>query len=161
ALPAGETLVDVPDPISIYGAAKLTGSIGSRLMLGLLSAVTGGEEVQGQPISGAAAARLAEPLSISNLARLRRSVGDNAHVGLMGTATTRLGPDFAYPATPGGELCPSGTAATLGSRCFHDAYVGGLDGRWRSPSGTYAIVGQAIGSLVEHGPSRQFLDGTV
>src|SRR5206468_3479198 len=41
-----------------------------------------------------------------------------------------------------------------------DAYVGGLDGRWRSPSGDYVASAQVIGSLMENGPPRLFRDGT-
>jgi hypothetical protein len=49
----------------------------------------------------------------------------------------------------------------VGERCFHDAYVLGLDGRWRSPGGDYVLTGQVIGSLMRGGPPRTMADGTV
>src|SRR5262249_48661434 len=144
-LPAGEALVDVPDPAPIYGGAKLTGNIGRRLTLGLLSAITGRVDVQGQPTMGPAATHLADPGGGFDLLRRTRAIGDNAHLGLIASTTNRFEPDSPAPAP----------------RAFHDAYVGGVDGRWRSPSGTYAVTGQLIGSLIDQGPPRQFLDGTV
>jgi hypothetical protein len=57
-------------------------------------------------------------------------------------------------------LCPDGAAVLAGGRCFRDAYVGGLDGRWRSPGGDYAVDGQVIGTLVQNGPTRALRDGT-
>jgi hypothetical protein len=160
-LPAGEMLVDVPDPAPIYAAAKLVGNVGRRLTLGVLSAVTGREDVQGQPMSGSASTLLADPVSMFNVLRLKRAIGENAHVGFIASAANRFEPDAAYPEMSTGRLCPSGDTVAAGSRCFHDAYVGGIDGRWRSPSGTYAMTGQVIGSMIDQGPSRQFLDGTI
>ncbi len=40
---AGETLVENPDPVTIWGAAKLTGTLRGRTTLGLISAVTGAQ----------------------------------------------------------------------------------------------------------------------
>jgi len=58
-------------------------------------------------------------------------------------------------------LCPKEQLFAHGARCFHDAYVAGVDGRWRSPGGEYVISGQAIASLVHDGPPRTLPDGTV
>jgi hypothetical protein len=160
-LPADEALVDVPDPAMIYGAAKLVGNLGGRLTLGLLSAVTGRDDVSGKPETGPAQTRVADPVSLFNALRLLRAIGANGHIGLIASAANRFEPDEAYPTVPEGRLCPSGTLIAPGARCFHDAYVGGIDGRWRSPSGAYAVTSQAIASAIEHGPSRQFRDGTV
>jgi hypothetical protein len=49
----------------------------------------------------------------------------------------------------------------VGARCFHDAYVTGLDAAWRSPDGTYAAAAQGIATMIQHGPPRTMPDGTV
>jgi hypothetical protein len=59
------------------------------------------------------------------------------------------------------QLCPSGDEVPLGRRCYHDGYVGGVDARWKSPSGDYVASGQIVGSLIQNGPPRTLLDGTV
>jgi hypothetical protein len=161
ALPAGETLVDAPEPAAIYGAVKLVGDLGHRFTLGVLSAVTGREDVEGRLDSGVSTTRLADPLTLWNVVRIKRAIGENAHVGLIASAANRIEPDGGYPGTADDTLCPAGALAASGSRCFHDAYVGGIDTRWRSPSGTYALTGQLIGSVLEHAPPRQLVDGTV
>jgi hypothetical protein len=58
-------------------------------------------------------------------------------------------------------LCPDGALVAPRARCFHDAYVGAIDWRWRSPSGTYALNGQLVGNAIAGGPPRTMLDGTV
>jgi len=170
--PYGEELYDTPDPATIYGAAKLSGRLTQRLSIGALSAVTGREDVQAQSAGGGARlSRVAEPLTIYNLLRLRRDAFGNGHVGLIASAVGRVEPTGDYPvvapdptATPT-LLCPSGDTYPLTTparpRCFHDAYVGGADARWRSPSGDYAASAQALATLIEHGPARTLRDGTV
>jgi hypothetical protein len=155
AMAAGEVLVEAPDPSPIYVAAKLLGSVGRSYRLGLLSAVTGRNEVtvsaDGGPTSSA---RLAEPVSSFNLLRLRRQFGGSGDVGLLAAATNRFEPSGPK------SLCASGaTSVPIGDRCWNDAYVGGLDGRWRSASGTYSGSGQVVGSLLVGGPERGEPDG--
>lgn len=84
------------------------------------------------------------------------------------TSVNRLENSADYPLLPGHgakgrapELCPSGDELSAGARCFHDNYVAGVDGRWRSPSGDYVLSGQAIGTLTHGGPPRTMADGTV
>ena len=48
-----------------------------------------------------------------------------------------LPPDVDDPTR---EVCPSGLKPLLGTRCFHDAFIGGLDGRWRSQSAEYVVA---------------------
>jgi hypothetical protein len=48
-----------------------------------------------------------------------------------------------------------------GSRCFNNAYVGGLDWRWRSANGDWAATGQVVGSDLQGGAPRHVPDGTV
>jgi hypothetical protein len=71
-----------------------------------------------------------------------------------------------YPTySPNGEkilrvLCPGGQEFAVGSRCTHDAYVGSVDGLWRSEDGEVLLSAQAIASVIKHGPERTLRDGT-
>lgn len=166
ALPAGERLVDTPGATPIYGATKLVGRIPGRFTIGVLSAVTGRGNVLGQDMAGARASRVADPLTAFEVVRVKRDLGDNAHVGVMALATIRAEPHDAYvrftdPTTSAiRALCPSGADVAPGARCFHDAYVSGVDFRFRSPTGAFVVAGQAAGSLIVGGPDRAVPDGT-
>jgi len=48
-----------------------------------------------------------------------------------------------------------------GSRCFNNAFVGGLDWRWRSSDGAWAAAGQVVGSNLRGGAPRHVPDGNV
>jgi hypothetical protein len=166
--PYGEQLVDVPTPAVLYGAAKLVGQLADKWSVGTLSAVTGRNDVSVQDATGERSPRLVEPLTAYNVARVKRAVSSNGHVGALVTTTTRAEPAAAYPRAPSdptllgpSSLCPSGQFVGVGQRCFHDAYVGSVDGRWRSEDGAYAVTGQVVGSLVHGGPPRVLRDGTV
>jgi hypothetical protein len=161
--PYNEQLVDLPTPSTIYGAAKLVGMVGERLTLGVISALTARNTVDVQ-LGSARLSRIAEPLSLFNVLRLRYALGRNTDLGLMATATNRFEPAGLYPLQPNGTdkyaLCPDGSSVAPAARCFHDAYVGGPDLRWRSTSGDYVLNTQVIVSAVTNGPPRQFPDGT-
>jgi hypothetical protein len=58
-------------------------------------------------------------------------------------------------------LCPDYSRVSLEARCFHDAYVAGLDFRWRSKDGQWTANGQAVITAVDGGPGRLFRDGTL
>jgi hypothetical protein len=60
------------------------------------------------------------------------------------------------------QICPSGASTPLGDHCFHSAYVGGIDARWRSPSAEYVVAGALIESYIQGGPTMPFPepDGT-
>jgi hypothetical protein len=167
-----EQLYDVPEPDAIYGAAKLTGKIADHWSIGTVQAVTAPNSVQVQLGSGARVSRVVDPTTTFDVARLSRDVGDNGHVALMATAVTHGESATDYPPVGGGSaLCPQPILLTplqstnvqvpTGSRCFNDAYTGGADWRWRSPSGDYAFGGQAVASLLERGPPRPVADGTI
>jgi len=152
-----ELFVSVPAAATIYGAAKLIGRLGDRWTVGVLSALTSRNDYQVVTSGGVPQARTAEPLTAFNVLRLRRDIGSGAQVGLLGTATTR----FENADPNGGRLCPSGDVTTAGlPRCFRDAYVGGLDGLWRSPSGNYLASAQMVAGMVEHGQRDRQYDGT-
>jgi hypothetical protein len=188
ALPSGgpivETAVHDPGPSTIYGAVKLTGELGYHLSIGELFALTGKQTVEVQPfdvsrgspflpppgskLAGQRFERLADPLTSYKVLRLKREIGDNSSVGVIAMATNRLEAGAGYPLVPSDSasrrsdvLCPSGEQVAPGQRCFHDAYVGGVDARWRSPSGDYSASGQVIATMIQGGPERTLLDGTV
>jgi hypothetical protein len=151
-----------PTPSTIYAAAKLNGQLGSAVSVGLVSALTGRNDV---PITDPAGVRkeyLADPLALANVARIKVAVDSGTNVGILATALQRFEPEGGYPMLGSDvQQCPDGTSTPSGARCFHDAYAIGLDGSWRSPSGSYAIAGQALATLIEDGPARSLRDGTV
>jgi hypothetical protein len=159
----GEQLIDAPSPSTIYGATKLVGTVGAWTV-GLLTAVTGSNAV-GVQAPGGAASRLADATGLFNVVRLKLAVSGNSHIGFIATTSNRFEPAGGYPAESADpsarELCPGGEAQARGGRCFRDSYVSGIDWRWRSSSGDYAVSGQAIASIIENGPARTLLDGTV
>jgi hypothetical protein len=158
-----EQLVDVPDPSPIYGAVKLAGQLGDKWSVGTLQAITAQNDIQVQLGNGQRVDRLVDPTSAFGVVRLRRDLTDKSYIAFMGTAVTR-GESVGYPLLPPPgrfELCPDGTARNLSSRCFNDAFVGGVDGRWRSSDGVYSAGGQAIASSLTRGPERIVPDGTV
>jgi hypothetical protein len=162
---AGER-AGAPEPSTIYAAAKLTGKLADAISVGLVSAVTGRNDVTVDVPAAPSRDRLVEPLAFANVARVKVGVGGGAGVGVTATALRRVEPDGAYPTTTttGGEptqRCPDGSTTPVGARCFHDSYVAGLDGSWRSPSGTYVVAGQGVVTSIQNGPPRTMLDGTV
>ena len=161
APPYNDQLVDAPEPAVIYGASKVTGRIADGWSIGTLQAVTARDEVQVQLADGTRVSRLADPASSFGVLRLKRDLGSKAYVAFMGTAVTHTEPTGDYPAFGAGTvLCPSGTSVATGARCFNDAYVGGVDWRWRSPRGDYVVSGQVIASTLQRGPVRPIADGT-
>ena len=174
--PFAEKLVDLPEPSPIYGATKLTGRLGPRLSIGTLSAVTGRNDARVELAGGGREGRLLEPLTAYNVLRLKQDLGNNAHVGLLLTGVTRAesvgdytqAPSGTAPEAPAQTLCPNQSRAdgsrapfrvTRGARCFHDAYVGGIDARLRA--GDWVTSGQVVASMIQRGPARQLVDGTV
>jgi len=154
-LGAFEQLVDNPEPSTIWGAAKLVGTVGGRTTVGLLSALTGANDVGVITEAGVPVRRLVEPWTAYNVLRLKRQIGANADVGLLATAVDRF-----ESAVPTGGVCPA-TQATPGpdGRCDNDAYVVSADGRWRSASGDYGAAWQAVASALSQGPARSQRDG--
>jgi hypothetical protein len=119
----------VPDgattPSRIWGAAKLTGTIGDDTSVGALAAVTGPN---------------VDPWTAYGVVRVRRGLGERGYVGGFGTAVVRFDD-------------PSQTA--------RDAYVGGVDGQWRSPGGAYVLGGDVAASAIHGGIAQPQRDGIV
>ena len=163
-----ETLVDVPSPATIYGAGKVVGRLGPAWTLGALSALTAENRVSVNvfdptTMSTTTASRVAAPMAAFNVLRLKRELGNAGHIGLIGTSLTTFEDAGDYPtdaANPALQDCPSGVTAPLGASCFHDAFVGGIDGRWRSQSADYVVSGAFIQSYIHGGVVDPQPDGT-
>src|SRR5207248_1593238 len=74
ALNTGETLVDNPEPSTIYGAAKVVGTIGGRTTVGALSALTARNDVTVQQADGTRVSRIADLATAYNVLRLKHLV---------------------------------------------------------------------------------------
>ena len=124
-------LADVPSPATIYGAGKLVGRLGPAWTIGALSAITAPNRVtivQTTPPTPPISV-LAAPATAFNVLRLKRELGNAGHIGLIGTGSTTL----------------------VDSNEFRDAYLGGVDGRWRSQSADYVISGALVQSYIHGG----------
>lgn len=156
-LAAMETLVAEPEPSPLYGAAKLVGTIGTRTTVGLISALTGPNDVDVQLMDGTQVRRRLDPWTVFNVARVKRKLAANAEVGVLATATDRI----ETPQPAGATGCPADPALAPGTdgRCTNDAYVFSTDGRWRSGLGTYAVAWQAVATTIQNGPDRPEPDG--
>lgn len=160
----GET--STREPSTIYAAAKLSGQLASGVTAGFVSAVTGRNDVTVQVAGQPSQRLLGEPLAFANVARIKVDVASATTLGVLATALRRFEPEHAYPTTlqPDGtqvQQCPDGSSTAAGARCFHDSYVAGLDGSWRSSSGTYVAAGQVLMTSIQHGPPRTMADGVV
>ncbi len=174
-----EQLVDVPQPATIYGAAKLTGRLGDDWSIGTVQAVTGRNDVQVQLGSGQRVTRVVDPTSTYNVLRLKRDFDGKGYVAVMLTGTTHAEDTSNYPlvapdASSTGTamaLCPRPVELTqilsvpqqvapLG-RCFNDAYVGAVDWRWRTLGGDWVTGGQVAATVLDKGPDRPIADGTI
>jgi hypothetical protein len=189
ALRDGEQLVDLPSPTGIYGAAKLTGRVGDRWMVGALEALTQPNIINVQQPAGAHSTRLLDPMSSYSALRIRRDIGTNADVALTATAVAHFEPTGQYPLVPPGttsatiapptgativptplsgaptlvpqQLCSNGLLVASRARCFNDAFVVAADWRWRSSDGSWVTGGQAALSVLNNGPPRLVPDGTI
>jgi hypothetical protein len=182
----GEDFRATPDPSPIFGALKLTGTLGEDWSVGALLAVSGGTSAEVErdlgksstvtepllPYKVVSLRRVADPLSVFKVLRVRRNFSGGSHLGVIATAVSRLESPGDYPriAGKGGKietLCPDfdlhgdEVRVPLGRRCFHNAYAMGIDGKLRSPSGDYSLAAQAVGTLIENGPDRLQPDGNV
>jgi hypothetical protein len=153
---SGESLVENPDPVPIWGAAKVSGTIGSRTTLGLISAVTGPNSVPVEiDATGLRLEHLVDPWTTFNVLRVKRLVGVNTDVGVLATAVNRFETQL-----PADLPCPvSAKPAGPDGRCTNDAYLVSTDGRWRSRSGNYTLAWQAAAMTLRKGPPRLQPDG--
>ncbi len=162
-----DRLVALPEPSTIIGATKLVGRLGQSWSVGAMSAVTAPNTVEVQEPGGVRRDRLVDPTTSFQALRLKHDFeGGKAHVGFLGTAVVRAERTSQYPTYAPADgalpraLCPGGEEQGVGARCTHDAYVAGVDGLWRSADGEILVSGQAITSVMRHGPVRTLRDGT-
>ncbi|MBX3232982.1 MAG: carbohydrate binding family 9 domain-containing protein, partial [Labilithrix sp.] len=139
-----ETLAEPMKAATLLGATKLSGRLTERLGVGALSALTNENNAVVRTSGGPKRDRIVEPMTLFQAARLKYELGGNAHVGAFGGAVVRS--ERSAP-------CPRG-------RCTHDAYVGAVDGRWRSPDGDWTATTQLTGTTLRDGPTRMLRDGT-
>jgi hypothetical protein len=127
------TVVDLPGPTRIYGAAKLTGNATDHLTIAGLAAVTGPESVT---LGGETddVVRVGSPRSYG-VVRARYHTDAGTIVGMTATGTTRLGDD-GYLAT-----------------ADHDAYTQGADAWWLSDDARFRLVGALVLSERVGGPT--------
>ena len=166
--PFDDHLVTLPEPSTILGATKLVGRLGKSWSVGAMSAVTARNTVEVQERGGVRRDQLVDPTTSYQAVRLKHDFEDGkAHIGFLGTAVARAEQTGRYPTFAPADgsgtraLCPSGEALAPGSRCTHDAYVGSIDGLWRSANGEILLSAQAIASVMKHGPPRTLRDGTI
>lgn len=154
------------EPAQIYGALKLVGKLGPRLTIGLLSALTGQNDVPFGTGGSSLQVLTLDQMASFNVLRLKYQIASNAHLGFFGGAVARFEQSAQYQATSQdsgqpGQICPDGTVVAHGARCSNDAFVLALDGRWRSPRGTYLLSGQGLLTALHEGPPRMQRDGTL
>ena len=129
-----------------------------------MSALTAANEVIVENMAGARSTVLAAPTTAWNVLRLKRELGGAGHIGLIGTGASRFEDSNGYPPDPLNpsslQLCPAGQIVPQGSRCFRGAYLGGVDGRWRSSSQEYMVGGAFVQSYIHGGPVFLRADGT-
>jgi hypothetical protein len=153
-VPDGWTLERNPDADRIWGALKLSGELAPGWTIATLDALAGRQDVGSEGPYRESVDRLADPLANFAVLRLRRDFGGDNAIGLLATAVNRFEPE-GYP----DDLCPGGGAPAEG-RCFHDAYVAGLDGGFRTPDGMWSGKGQVAASVLAGGPTSTLADGT-
>lgn len=164
-----EVSSEAPGPTTIYGATKLTGMIGSRLTIGGFAALAAPNTTSITTVSQGLIQRTIEPLTLYTSLRLKYAITDSAYIGLSSTSVSRFENTTDYPFHNASEqdwrICPDGSRISqkkIGddtTRCYHDAYVTGLDSLWRS--GDYAATAQLLLTSVVGGPERALADGTV
>jgi hypothetical protein len=153
----------------IWGAMNMSGLLSKRTSIALLDAVTARQDVDIERMAGGPReSLLVDPLTNFGVLRLRNEFGNNNSIGLLATSVNRI-EEKGAAAPQMGDLCPTPYSTEFASlvpptpnkgRCTNDAYTGGVDMAVRSASGEYAVKGQVVGSLIEHGPKRFIPDGT-
>ncbi|HEV2147344.1 MAG TPA: DUF5916 domain-containing protein [Longimicrobiaceae bacterium] len=134
-VPRGAVFRDVPERTTILGAAKLSGKTANGWSVGLLDALTSGEEALYATPDGVTRRAPVEPLTNFGVARVIRDFrqGRSALGAILTTTHRRL--------EEGDRLgfLPSA------------AYAAGLDGRHRFGGGNYELMGYAVGSHLRGG----------
>jgi hypothetical protein len=158
ALPGGATVRSSPEGTRIWGAAKLTGRIGSRLTVALLEGLTADENAELRLRDGSIVKEQVRPLSNYLVGRLQAPLGGGLTAGV--TATNVLRREGANRLGREG-VCPGDIAPGADGRCTNDALALSADLKWRSDNGGWVATGAVYGSQLRDGPVRTYSDGNV
>jgi hypothetical protein len=138
--PASGDFVDYPRTSTILGAAKLTGRLPSKTSIGLLGAVTSGEEARTFDVDSGTESRVGvAPRTTFAVARVMQEFGSRTTSTVAGMVTA-VHRDF-------------GGNATLAARLPANAFVGHGDLVWRFAGGEYETAVSAVGTYVEGTPA--------
>ncbi|MFN0159435.1 MAG: DUF5916 domain-containing protein [Bacteroidota bacterium] len=99
AVPTGGKIEELPQAVTILGAAKVNGKTNGGLSVGVLQAFTEEEEAEVSDATGARSSQVLEPFGHYNVVRLKQDVLGNSNVGLV--LTTVAKPDRAPAITNG------------------------------------------------------------
>ncbi len=155
-VPESARLIEQAEVVRLWGAAKLTGSIGPGLTLALLDAVAAPEDATLGLADDARTLQAITPTSNFSVARLRGTWGPITLAGMV-TDVHRF-----EPATGLGweGECPNGVRADPQGRCTRDATTAALDLRVDLLNGMFSANAAAIGSRIHAGPELTLRDGT-
>ena len=132
---------DAEGAVPIWAAAKVSGSVGGRVGLGVMGALTGAESVDIVDEAGQVRELDLTPRRSYAVLRSKLSLGENSYLGVIGTAMNRLGGDVYF------------------AQANHDAYAEGLDGRITSQNGKWRFTGQLVASQRAGGTDYQDAEG--
>jgi len=125
-LAPGETLVSRPLALDILGAAKFTGKYDNGLNVGLLAAETESASAHVRAADGSISSRQVAPTADSAVARVLEQIG--SHGSYLGAFSSM----YVARGDGGGRR----------------AYVGALDGTWKSNDGSMQADGLAAASVL-------------
>lgn len=131
--PGDAVFREVPEVTTILGAAKLSGKTAGGWSIGVLDALTAGEDARYTTPEGFERRALVEPLTNYGVARVIKDFrgGESALGGILTSVNRQLEED--------------GSLGFLRSA----AYAGGVDGRHRFGGGDYQVRGYVVGSHVQ------------
>jgi hypothetical protein len=114
---------DRPTATTILGATKLTGKLGGRTSVGLLTAATKREKAQYVNVDGISQSAVIEPEASYNVFRVKQDLFHSSFIGVLGTVA---GQDGRHPAT-----------------------TGGIDWNLNTNNSTWGFSGQLVGSRTD------------
>lgn len=125
---------DYPRATTILGAAKLTGKVGPRTSIAVLSALTEEETASYRTLEGDSRTGVVEAAASYTIMRVKQEVLKNSNIGGMLTLASQDG--------------------------FHPAVTGGIDWRLYTDNGIWTTRGQVIMSRVDNEVVGVGIDGT-
>ena len=89
SVPAGGRIEELPQNVTILGAAKVSGKTNNGFSIGVLQAVTQEEKAVVVDSSGSKQDQVVEPLAYYSIFRLKKDFHGNSNIGMMFTATAK------------------------------------------------------------------------